>query len=140
MSLPLEGIRVLDLSRLLPGGFCSLLLADFGADVVKVEDTGMGDYVRWSPPYYEGADDSASCWGTRMPDLDERFRSLSTVRTPNLWTEIETRDHQPGLREAGVDRHQISQTPGEQQRADDEDERQRHLDDDEGAPQSEALP
>ncbi len=59
MSLPLEGIRVLDLSRLLPGGFCSLLLADFGADVVKVEDTGMGDYIRWSSPYYEGAHDTA---------------------------------------------------------------------------------
>jgi crotonobetainyl-CoA:carnitine CoA-transferase CaiB-like acyl-CoA transferase len=55
----LRGIRVLDLSRLLPGGFCSLLLADFGAEVLKVEDTGMGDYVRWSPPYHEGADDSA---------------------------------------------------------------------------------
>ena len=55
----LSDIRVLDLSRLLPGGFCSLLLADFGADVLKVEDTGMGDYIRWSPPYYEGADDSA---------------------------------------------------------------------------------
>jgi alpha-methylacyl-CoA racemase len=59
MSLPLAGIRVLDLSRLLPGGFCSLLLADFGADVLKVEDTGMGDYIRWAPPYYEGAHDSA---------------------------------------------------------------------------------
>jgi alpha-methylacyl-CoA racemase len=59
MSLPLEGIKVLDLSRLLPGGFCSLLLADFGADVLKVEDTGMGDYIRWSPPYYEGAHESA---------------------------------------------------------------------------------
>ncbi|HEV7844632.1 MAG TPA: CoA transferase [Thermoleophilaceae bacterium] len=55
----LSDVRVLDLSRLLPGGFCSLLLADFGADVLKVEDTGMGDYIRWSPPYYEGADDSA---------------------------------------------------------------------------------
>ena len=55
----LSDLRVLDLSRLLPGGFCSLLLADFGADVLKVEDTGMGDYVRWSPPYHEGADDSA---------------------------------------------------------------------------------
>jgi crotonobetainyl-CoA:carnitine CoA-transferase CaiB-like acyl-CoA transferase len=55
----LEGIRVLDLSRLLPGGFCSLLLADFGAEVLKVEDTGMGDYIRWAPPYYEGAEDSA---------------------------------------------------------------------------------
>ena len=58
-GLPLAGIRVLDLSRLLPGGFCSLLLADFGADVLKVEDTGMGDYIRWSPPYYEGVEQSA---------------------------------------------------------------------------------
>jgi crotonobetainyl-CoA:carnitine CoA-transferase CaiB-like acyl-CoA transferase len=55
----LADIRVLDLSRLLPGGFCSLLLADFGADVLKVEDTGMGDYIRWSPPFHEGAEDSA---------------------------------------------------------------------------------
>ena len=58
-ELPLSDVRVLDLSRLLPGGFCSLMLADFGAEVLKVEDTGMGDYVRWAPPYYEGADDSA---------------------------------------------------------------------------------
>ena len=56
---PLAGVKVLDLSRLLPGGFCSLLLADLGAEVLKVEDTGMGDYVRWSPPYVEGAKDSA---------------------------------------------------------------------------------
>jgi crotonobetainyl-CoA:carnitine CoA-transferase CaiB-like acyl-CoA transferase len=58
-GLPLDGVKVLDLSRLLPGGFCSLLLADYGADVLKVEDTGMGDYVRWAPPYYEGAHASA---------------------------------------------------------------------------------
>jgi crotonobetainyl-CoA:carnitine CoA-transferase CaiB-like acyl-CoA transferase len=55
MSLPLQGIRVLDLSRLLPGGFCSLLLADFGAEVLKVEDTGAGDYIRWAPPFYGGS-------------------------------------------------------------------------------------
>jgi alpha-methylacyl-CoA racemase len=59
VSGALADIKVLDLSRLLPGGFCSLLLADFGADVLKVEDTGMGDYVRWSPPYHDGAEDSA---------------------------------------------------------------------------------
>jgi alpha-methylacyl-CoA racemase len=58
-DLPLHGLRVLDLTRLLPGGFCSLLLADFGADVLKVEDTGPGDYIRWAPPYYDGAEDSA---------------------------------------------------------------------------------
>ena len=58
-ALPLSGLKVLDLSRLLPGPFCSLLLADFGADVMKVEDTGMGDYVRWAPPFHEGVEDSA---------------------------------------------------------------------------------
>ena len=60
MALPLAGVRVLDLSRLLPGPFCSLLLADYGADVIKVEDTGMGDYVRWAIPKYEGGDESAA--------------------------------------------------------------------------------
>ncbi len=56
---PLSDVRVLDLSRLLPGGFCSLLMADLGAEVLKVEDTGMGDYVRWAPPFHEGVEDSA---------------------------------------------------------------------------------
>jgi alpha-methylacyl-CoA racemase len=60
MTLPLEGVRVLDLSRLLPGGFCSLLLADYGADVLKIEDTGMGDYVRWAPPFYAGVERSSA--------------------------------------------------------------------------------
>src|SRR4051794_13496973 len=60
MSGPLAGIRVLDLSRLLPGGFCSLLLADYGAEVLKVEDTGAGDYVRWAPPAVAGAEPSAA--------------------------------------------------------------------------------
>jgi len=59
VSLPLDGLRILDLTRLLPGGYASLILADFGADVVKVEDTGAGDYIRWSPPHYAGAETSA---------------------------------------------------------------------------------
>jgi len=45
---------VLDLTRLLPGAYCSLLLADMGADVVKVEEPGGGDYMRWYPPLVEG--------------------------------------------------------------------------------------
>ncbi|HDL89521.1 MAG TPA: CoA transferase [Thermodesulforhabdus norvegica] len=52
--LPLEGIRVLDLSRLLPGPFCSMLLADFGAEVIKIEDPKKGDYIRWWPPLLGG--------------------------------------------------------------------------------------
>ncbi len=46
----LDGVRILDLSRLLPGPFCTLILADLGADVIKVEDTESGDYLRWMPP------------------------------------------------------------------------------------------
>ena len=46
----LTGIRVLDLSRLLPGPFLTMVLADMGADVVKVEDPKIGDYMRQFPP------------------------------------------------------------------------------------------
>ncbi|HIN85065.1 MAG TPA: CoA transferase [Myxococcales bacterium] len=47
---PLKGLRVLDLSRLLPGPFLTLLLADQGADVTKIEAPSGGDWVRWIPP------------------------------------------------------------------------------------------
>jgi crotonobetainyl-CoA:carnitine CoA-transferase CaiB-like acyl-CoA transferase len=50
METAFDGVKVLDLSRLLPGPFCSMLLADFGADVIKVEDPHGGDYIRWWPP------------------------------------------------------------------------------------------
>lgn len=50
----LEGIKALDLTRLLPGAYCSGLLADFGAEVLKVEDTGEGDYMRILPPLLKG--------------------------------------------------------------------------------------
>ncbi|KIC45972.1 acyl-CoA hydratase [Ruegeria sp. ANG-S4] len=50
LSGALSGLRVLDLTRLLPGAFCTQLLADMGADVVKIEEPGRGDYNRDFPP------------------------------------------------------------------------------------------
>jgi alpha-methylacyl-CoA racemase len=77
-ALPLSDVKVLDLTRLLPGGFCSLLLADLGAEVLKVEDTGMGDYIRWAPPYY--GDDEQQGLGTRSSLYLSLNRGKRSVR------------------------------------------------------------
>ena len=70
MARPLQGVRVLDLSRLLPGPFATLVLADLGADVVKVEDTGAGDYLRAFPPHVGGV-------GARFAALNRDKRSIA---------------------------------------------------------------
>src|SRR5437868_5073720 len=54
MDAPLRGVRVLDLSRLLPGPFCTLILSDLGASVDKLEDPHVGDYLRMFPPQKKG--------------------------------------------------------------------------------------
>jgi alpha-methylacyl-CoA racemase len=75
---PLGDVKVLDLTRLLPGGFCSLLLADLGAEVLKVEDTCMGDYIRWAPPYYGTEEQQAL--GTRSALYLSLNRGKRSVR------------------------------------------------------------
>src|SRR5215472_18454273 len=52
--LALDGIRVIDLSRVIAGPWCGALRADLGADVIKVEDTGSGDESRTWPPHKDG--------------------------------------------------------------------------------------
>lgn len=48
---PLDGLHVLDLSRLMPGPLCTMILGDLGADVIKVEEPEIGDYARSAPPF-----------------------------------------------------------------------------------------
>ena len=70
MTRPLDGIRVLDLSRLLPGPFLTMVLADLGADVVKIEDPKVGDYLRIFPPAKGGV-------GGRYLAINRGKRSLA---------------------------------------------------------------
>ena len=92
MTGPLTGVRVVDLTRLLPGGFATMALADLGAEVVKVEQPWVGDGARWGPPHTpsgEGAlhlllgrgKRSVTC-DLRSDDGREQF--LALVRTADV--------------------------------------------------------
>ncbi len=88
--MPLTGVRVLDLSRLLPGPFATMILAGLGADVVKVEDLEGGDYLRWMPPLEDGAAAmfTAINRGKRSLRLD-----LKATRGRELFLELAGRSH-----------------------------------------------
>src|SRR5690349_21926901 len=64
--MPLDGVRVLDLSHALAGPFCSTMLADFGADVIKLEPRGAGDISR--------------AWGAPLPRSEEHTSELQSRR------------------------------------------------------------
>lgn len=73
-SLPLRGVRILDFTRILSGPYCSLLLSDLGADVIKVERSPTGDDTRaWGPPFLNEADGIS----TYFAALNRGKRSIS---------------------------------------------------------------
>ena len=51
---PIASTRILDLTRLLPGAICTMMLHDLGAEIIKIEDPQQGDYARWMPPLIDG--------------------------------------------------------------------------------------
>lgn len=64
-----QGVKIIDLSRLLPGPFCTQMLGDLGADVIKIEETAGGDYARWMPP-------KATVDGGQFLSLNRNKRSM----------------------------------------------------------------
>lgn len=75
----LNGVRMLDLTRLLPGGYATQLLADLGAEVLKVEDPWQGDYLRWMKPFIPGTKESALYWSLNRNKKSLRLNLKSSA-------------------------------------------------------------
>ena len=74
----LDGVRILDLTRVLAGPFCTQLLADYGAEVIKVERPGIGDDTRrWGPPYLQGKDGEDTTESTFYLSANRNKRSVT---------------------------------------------------------------
>jgi crotonobetainyl-CoA:carnitine CoA-transferase CaiB-like acyl-CoA transferase len=102
----LAGIRVLDLSRILSGPFASMILADLGADVIKIEDTRAGDDTRqWGPPF-QGED------AVYFLSVNRDKRSVSidlksekgrdAVRRMAEWADVVLENFRPGTAMSGI--------------------------------------
>ena len=104
-NAPLAGTKVLDLSQMYPGAFCSLLLADLGADVVKVERPGAGDGMRMlAPPGSFNAAHTALNRGKRSVALDVRSPQAGRALRPLVrWADVVVESNRPGqLDELGL--------------------------------------
>ncbi len=108
---PLDGIRVLDFSMFLAGPYCSRLLADMGAEIIKVEPPG-GDMLRHAPPYRDGQSayfGHMNC-GKKSLELDlkeDRGRELVRRLTPNVDVVLE--NFRPGvMQRLGLDYETLS--------------------------------
>lgn len=116
MRRPLDGVHVLELGYYMAGPFCGMLLADLGADVVKIENPKVGDYARLNGPFAKGSADGAGFLrlnrGKRSVALDlkqdaarDAFRAL--VRRADVLVE----NYRPGtLDDLGVGYSSLSRT------------------------------
>jgi len=112
MTAPLAGIRVLDLSRVLAGPWCTQLLADLGADVIKVERPGQGDDTRhWGPPWHGEGDQRVAAYflsanrGKRSAAIDlATEEGAALVRQLALQSDVVVENFKVGgLKKFGLD-------------------------------------
>src|SRR5690349_24917917 len=74
---PLDGLKVVDLTRVLAGPFCTMLLGDMGADVIKIEEPGSGDDTRGWAPFIDG-------WSSYFLGVNRNKRSVAlNIKTPD---------------------------------------------------------
>src|SRR5215472_12162827 len=114
MSFPLQDVRVLDLTRLVPGAFATLMLAELGAEVIKVEDPRGGDPTRQLPPLIDGRSiyDLLLNRGKRSIALDLRdATSRATLDRLIARSDVVVESFRPGAaRRLGVAGEQIRAT------------------------------
>lgn len=107
MALPLESVRVLDLSRALSGPFCTMVLADLGADVAKVEPLPGGEMMRGWGPFHDGIGVFYLSINRNKRSLAVDFRSdegLRLLKTLALRADVLVENFKPGTtRDMGID-------------------------------------
>jgi len=100
-DLPLSGIRVLDLSRILAGPYCTMILGDLGAEVIKVERPGVGDDTRtWGPPFAGGESAYYLCCNRNKKSITvdlQRPRGVELVKEFARISDVLVENFTPGL-------------------------------------------
>ena len=114
-GLPLSGIRVLDLSRILAGPYCTMMLGDYGADVLKVERPGSGDDTRtWGPPFVGGESAYFLCCNRNKRSITVDLKSpqgVELLRRLALTSDVLIENFVPGtMARFGLDYESLSAT------------------------------
>jgi alpha-methylacyl-CoA racemase len=98
--VPLQGVRILDLSRMYPGGFCTLMLSDMGADVVKIEQPGTGDPVRAGATDGDSPSHLALNRGKRSMTLNlKRPEAVAVLKRLVVEADVLVESQRPGFME-----------------------------------------
>src|SRR6187401_1261102 len=87
---PLNNIRILDISRVLAGPYCTMMLGDLGADVIKVESPEGDDTRRWGPPYRDGESAYYLCCNRNKRSVT---LNLATVKGRDLARRLALKSH-----------------------------------------------